>query len=521
MKFVNPGSTASTVRWLALLVAMIAGALLVPMTASSSPSGLFLETNLAGASAPSVAKAWLDQNKESFGLESVAGLELVSNARLASSDGHAVIFRQTFGGLDALEGGLVTVGVTGTQRGGWDIAYASSSLSKATELLGTSRLTPQEAWIRAAANVGRGVSILNTRRAKVDDGKSYFAVHGFSRPQQARLGGFPTAQGVVPAYETIFVQGDAAPSAYKHVIDARNGKVLLSENLVHQAEAYPPFMGTAGTTDGACGPPEGPYVAPAGTVSIEVVASADVPANDIVLKLLFGTAVVQAADTLTSPEAIHYEPAGGVPPGDYFVQVCEFGDGAPPTVSPLTYSGTIIVNDAAGAGIPYPPKWKVFPANPPVDNSSTDTRKTWCWDSNVNGNPIAGCDDEVGNLASRVPWDLNARTGVPTFKTEGNNARSAESWASPLTPGAPGFQPDEPAAELHVPVDERLEHAQVQPGQLRPRRRQRHRGRRRRTSSPCTTACTTGRTSSASPRRTGTPRRTTSASPRPPVRTTP
>ena len=77
----------------------------------------------------------------------------------------------------------------------------------------------------------------------------------------------------------------------------------------------------------------------------------------------------------------------------------------------------------------------------PWNNSDTDIRKTWCWDSNVNGNPISGCEDEVGNLASRVPWDLNARTGVPTFKTEGNNARSAESWASPLTPGPPGFQP--------------------------------------------------------------------------------
>ena len=31
------------------------------------------------------------------------------------------------------------------------------------------------------------------------------------------------------------------------------------------------------------------------------------------------------ADTLFSPEQFRYSPAGGVPPGDYFVQVCDFG----------------------------------------------------------------------------------------------------------------------------------------------------------------------------------------------------
>ena len=82
--------------------------------------------------------------------------------------------------------------------------------------------------------------------AKAQDGRSFFAVDGFARPQQAELGAFPTAEGVVPAYETIFVQGTAAPSAYKHVIDARTGKVLLRENLVHQAQPPQLFTGEDG-----------------------------------------------------------------------------------------------------------------------------------------------------------------------------------------------------------------------------------------------------------------------------------
>jgi extracellular elastinolytic metalloproteinase len=498
------GKTASRARarWLSLLGSLLAVALLAPATGTSArgihhnfdtrkgdvaasgrqralvselgaratwnrygtPSSLvkkrgFLARGLEGGSAASVARGWLEAHSTLVGLSSHAGLELVNDSRLAGSDGHAVLFRQTFDGLDALEDGTIVVGVTGSVERGWNVAYVSSSLTTATNVLGEPQMSAREAWARAAANVGRGISILRTNKAKVLDGRSLFAVDGFAHLQQARLGAMPTARGVIPAYETYFVEGTAAPSAYKHVIDARNGTVLLRENLVHQAQPPQTFTGSAGSTDADCGPLHGPYVAPPNTVSIEVVASADVPANDIVLKLYYGTTVVQSADTLTSPEAIHYEPAGGVPPGNYFVEVCEFEDGADPAVAPLTYSGSIIINDTAGGTIPYPPKWKVFPAHPtpsaltqdPWNNSSADIRKVWCWDSNVNGNPIAGCDEEVGNLASRVPWDVNARTGASTFKTEGNNARSAESWFSPLTPGATGFQPTSPQRNYDFP----------------------------------------------------------------------
>ena len=59
------------------------------------------------------------------------------------------------------------------------------------------------------------------------------------------------------------------------------------------------------------------------------------------LKLFFGasTTPLITADTLFSPEQFHYAPAGGVPPGDYFVQVCDFADGAA-WAAPRTYTGT-------------------------------------------------------------------------------------------------------------------------------------------------------------------------------------
>ncbi|MGH3129488.1 MAG: M36 family metallopeptidase [Gaiellaceae bacterium] len=78
------------------------------------------------------------------------------------------------------------------------------------------------------------------------------------------------------------------------------------------------------------------------------------------------------------------------------------------------------------------PTWKVFPANPPLDYSSSDTRELWCWNL---GAP--GCVRAVADSSQNVPWDTDAVTGTPTFTTMGNNARAAEDWfnASPFSIG--------------------------------------------------------------------------------------
>lgn len=102
----------------------------------------FLATGLSGDSAVAAARAWLGANKQVFGLGSLATLRLANDARLAGGAGHAVVFRQSFGALPALNDGTVTVGVTGSRRAGWKIAYVSSSLSPATKLLGKARLSP-------------------------------------------------------------------------------------------------------------------------------------------------------------------------------------------------------------------------------------------------------------------------------------------------------------------------------------------------------------------------------------------
>lgn len=74
----------------------------------------------------------------------------------------------------------------------------------------------------------------------------------------------------------------------------------------------------------------------------------------------------------------------------------------------------------------FDPEWDAFPANPPGDYSSTDTRKRWC----ATAGP--GCDLVVGgDPATGKAWDVDHTTGQPTLTSLGNAARTFENRANP------------------------------------------------------------------------------------------
>jgi len=404
--------------------------------------GDFLATGLTGDPV-SAALDWIRANKSLFRLsdQGVNNLELLNNSLLAGNAGNAVIFRQRFGRLPSAQDGLITVGITNG-----NIAYVSSSAAGDGNVPGAATLSAVDAWLKAAADVGRAVSAGSLSAVAVKGTWTTFTVAGFSYPQRSRLVAFPTpTEGVRPAYETIVldVQGGQA-TAYSSFVDAQTGTILFRQNRVQQLATTTAFSGTYTAT--ACGAPNGPFGVPNGTKTIDVVATSSLPTNDIVLNLLSGSTVVASSDVLTTPEAVHYAPSGGVPAGNnYFVQVCPFDANQTP---PLTYAGTITINDTVSTQPPLSntPKWKFFTANPPLDLSSFDTRIIGCWLDSLTS--LAPADQEcqfaLKNLASRAPWDFDLRANVPTFTTTGNNAKSAEAWTSPLTPGPFGFQPADP-----------------------------------------------------------------------------
>ena len=428
--------------------------------------GGYLATGVAGSDAVAVARTFLDANAALFRLPAggAAQLELWNDAVLAGSNGHAVVFRQKFGDLLSSEGGMVVVGVVGDK-----VAYVSSSLTGDTALAAQPALTAAQAWTKAAANVGRNVSVVALGQAQLGTAQqgadwTSFEVDGFAQPQRARLVAVPTpANGVRPAWETLVVdvEGGSA-TAFSSFVDAVTGEVLVRKDIAEQSHsAAEVFSGTVPPADGACAPDNGPYTVASGeSVGAVVVAvEATVPANDAVINLVRNGVVVASADTVSSPEALTYDPSDAGT-GTYHVRVCDFSDGAG-WLAPATYTGQIVFSPTGpGAATPYPPKWKVFPANPllggdayPWNLPSTDNREVWCWESTVGQPPttLPDCQREVQNLASRAPWDFSVRTGTPTFTTMGNNARSAEAWTTPLTPGPVGFRPVSATREYVYP----------------------------------------------------------------------
>ena len=94
-------------------------------------------------------------------------------------------------------------------------------------------------------------------------------------------------------------------------------------------------------------------------------------------------------------------------------------------------TGEVLVREDLVDYLSDNPTWNVFRANPALDYSSTDTRQRWCWLATAN------CQLVVGNPSSPFPWDVDARTGLPTFTTQGNNSYAVHNWSStnPFTVG--------------------------------------------------------------------------------------
>jgi hypothetical protein len=429
--------------------------------------GGFLTKQASGATAVIAARSWLAKHKAIFRLSSVKGLKVKADSKLTGGDGHAVTFQQAFGSLKVIDGsGLITVSLVAAKAHRWKVGFVSSTALGSLQLKGAAKLSPAEAWVHAAGNVGIKSSLVYVKGQKVARGWVNLRVGGLRDLQRVKLGSFGIGRSAVPAYESIVLDTSGATVAYRVIVNARTGTVLARTNLTDyfstarssgkrfNAVQTFPFSGTLAATDGACGIRHGPYTVGPGVRALSGFAAAAISTNDVVFKLFFdgSTTPLITADTLFSPEQFRYAPAGGVPPGDYFVQVCDFADGAP-WAAPRDYSGTVTIDDS-----PAPPdywaRWKAFPANPPLamnsmfpwGHPSTDTRKTWCWRS------APGCDIVVGNLASRSPWDYDARANVTTYTTSGNNNRAATSWANDTAPSPPQFMPvSNPARDYSFP----------------------------------------------------------------------
>jgi hypothetical protein len=140
--------------------------------------GGYLATGMKAPSAAAAARGWLAAHKQLFRLRSVRHLRLVTAAPLRGSRVHAVVFRQTFGGVLSADG-LATVAVVRAKHG-WKVVYASSSLAPDTAVIGKRLLRPVAAWRQAARAAGARVAQV-APLGMTANGSVGLAATGFSR----------------------------------------------------------------------------------------------------------------------------------------------------------------------------------------------------------------------------------------------------------------------------------------------------------------------------------------------------
>ena len=438
-----------------------------------TPASILSPTGSLGAATAAdpvdAAREWLSTHADVLGISraQVEGLELVNNQKLADSDARAVLFRQRFGDLTAALGSMVTVGVADGE-----IVYVSSSLTRTTATPSAAALTATQAWLRAAQNVGRDVAAADLLDTATSKGWTRLRVDGFAQEQVSRLRALAMADGSVrPVFETnvVDVQGGSA-FAYTLMVDAVTGEVLHRQNQVEHSNDAVPFNGEITATE--CGPQHPFELTDDKTRQIAVAVTAANPLNDVVVKL-YGPdgALLTSGDLLTSPETLTYAPGGTLPGGIYQAQICPFDDPTAPFVGPGSYAGVVTTSDEGGAdaGVPFPPRWSFFLANPELDESTTHVpanRVVGCWRADVEG-----CDTPPGsleNLAARAPWDHDFTTNLPTYTTAGNAASTHEAWVSPLTPGGLFQAPVSAAREYTPEFTDAWQNSQCDPAQLVP-----------------------------------------------------
>jgi hypothetical protein len=274
--------------------------------ATLSKRGKYLAKGVRGKTASAATRRWLHRNRALFRLASTAGLEVVGDSRLSFSRGHAVHLRQVFGGLETVDGGMVTIGLTGSARKGWNIAFASSSLTSDTAVDGRARLSAIQGFAAASRGAGAGYSVTQVRGAKTTAGGwTQLRVRAAGSIQRVRAVAFPTVRsGVIPAYESYVSKGD---DAYRVVVDGRNGALLARQSTIfNAAEGFAavntiPLSGEVPGTEAACGPDHS-FSVGAGVRYLDGYAIAAHPLNDMVLLLIKDGTTLISADSNFSPE---------------------------------------------------------------------------------------------------------------------------------------------------------------------------------------------------------------------------
>ena len=180
-----------------------------------------------------IAKAWLRDNSAVFGLtaQDVAALGVERNHELPGIKATVLSFSQSFGGVSAGIGGILTVVV---DRAGRVVSYAGDPV-RTGKLVGSFDLTAAEALSSVIDTLVPGSGFLAKATGEVMGGYQVFAGSVLGPNQLVRKIAFPTADGGRAAYAVLAIKG--LDEAWVTIVDAATGDPLFRKSLVaHESE---------------------------------------------------------------------------------------------------------------------------------------------------------------------------------------------------------------------------------------------------------------------------------------------
>jgi extracellular elastinolytic metalloproteinase len=215
------------------------------VASSVSNAGGYVTKGVQGPNAVSAARAWLEANKALFGLDSTDSLAVETTQPLVgTTNDFAVVFRQQADGVASTDG-VATVALVGSKDAGWNVVYASSSLTGgSTDSTGSDDLAPAEAWTTAANEVGVNVSVVDVTSQTTVNGATTLTVRGLDQPQHVKKAAFATPHhGARAAYDASVTAGTAdSLSSYQVVVDAESGELLYRQNQVDYLTDDPTWL---------------------------------------------------------------------------------------------------------------------------------------------------------------------------------------------------------------------------------------------------------------------------------------
>lgn len=192
-------------------------------------SGGYLSGPESG-SAVEVARGWLLDNREMFGLSRTAieDAEVARNHEMPGTGTRQISLQQSFGELEGAFGGRMNVAVTEEGR---VLSYAGDPTPAGTAGGGYS-LSASDAVSTVASDLAPGQSF-TPEATNTEEGWQVFERGQFADVQRVKKVAFPTAEGARSAYRVLFVE--EMDEAYDVIVDAESGEVLYRASLVdHQ-----------------------------------------------------------------------------------------------------------------------------------------------------------------------------------------------------------------------------------------------------------------------------------------------